>query len=120
MRYAIIITLALGLVLISAPAMSQTNGGQWGLINGHLQKRANGILSIMGYTLFPDVTTSSLSISSGATGNPGFRMTQLGGGFTVSKSFPLYLEGHARRRVKSKQENPQQPPKGCRGPNITI
>jgi hypothetical protein len=38
-------------------------------------------------------TTSSLSINSGATGNPGFGQTQLGGGFTLSKSFPLYLEG---------------------------
>ena len=70
MRYAIIITLALGLVLVAAPAMSQTNGGQFGLINGNLQKRMNGIVALMGYTLFPDVTTSSLSISSGATGNP--------------------------------------------------
>ena len=95
MRYAIIITLALGLVLASAPAMSQTNGGQWGLINGNLQKRVNGVLALMGYTLFPDVTTSSLSISNSASGNPSFRMTQLGGGFTVSKSFPLYLEGNA-------------------------
>jgi hypothetical protein len=95
MRYVIIITLALGLVLSSAPAMSQTNGGQWGLINGNLQKRVNGALALMGYTLFPDVTTSSLSINSGATGNPGFRMTQAGAGFTVSKSFPLYLEGNA-------------------------
>ena len=62
MRYAITITLALVVVLASAPAMSQTNGGQWVLINGNLQKRANGILAMMGYTLFPDVTTSSLSI----------------------------------------------------------
>jgi hypothetical protein len=95
MRYAVVITLALGLVLASAPAMSQTNGGQWVLINGNLQKRVNGVLALMGYTLFPDVTTSSLSINSAATGNPTLTMAQLGGGFTVSKSFPLYLEGNA-------------------------
>ena len=95
MRYAIIITLALGLVLVSAPAMSQTSGGQWGLINANLQKHVNGVLALMGYTLFPDVTTSSLSISNSAAGNPSLRMTQLGGGFTFSKSFPLYLEGNA-------------------------
>ena len=70
MRYAIIITLALGLVLASAPAMSQTNGGQWSLINGNLQKRVNGILAMMGYTLFPDVTTSSLSISNACHRKP--------------------------------------------------
>jgi len=75
--------------------MSQTSGGQWGLINGNLQKRVNGVLAIMGYTLFPDVTTSSLSISNSASGNPGFRIAQVGGGFTVSKSLPLYLEGNA-------------------------
>jgi hypothetical protein len=95
MRYVIIILLVLGLVLTSAPAMSQTSGGRWGLINGNLQKRVNGVLTMMGYTLFPDVTTSSLAINSGATGDPGFSMTQLGVGFTVSKSFPLYLEGNA-------------------------
>ena len=95
MRYTITITLALGLVLASAPTMSQTNGGQWVLIDGNLQKRVNGVLAMMGYTVFPDVTTSSLSISNSATGNPSMTMAQLGGGFTVSKSFPLYLEGNA-------------------------
>jgi len=95
MRYAIITPLALGLVLASAPAISQTNDGQWSLINGNVQKRVNGVLAMMGYTLFPDVTTSSLSISNSATGNPSMTMAQLGGGFTVSKSFPLYLEGNA-------------------------
>jgi hypothetical protein len=95
MRYAIVLTLALGLVLASTPAMSQTNGGQWGLINGNVQKRVNGVLAMMGYTLFPDVTTSSLSIRNSATGNPSMTIAQLGGGSTVSKSFPLYLEGNA-------------------------
>jgi len=95
MRYAIITPLALGLVLASAPAISQTNDGQWSLINGNVQKRVNGVLAMMGYTLFPDVTTSSLSISDSATGNPSMTIAQLGGGFTVSKSFPLYLEGNA-------------------------
>ena len=95
MRYAIITPLALGLVLASAPAISQTNDGQWSLINGNVQKRVNGVLAMMGYTLFPDVTTSSLSIRNSATGNPSMTIAQLGGGFTVSKSFPLYLEGNA-------------------------
>jgi hypothetical protein len=94
-RTALAGVIALGLVLISSPAMSQTSGGQWGLINGHLQKRVNGVLTLMGYTLFPDVTTSSLSITNSSSGNPAFRIAQLGGGFTVSKSFPLYLEGNA-------------------------
>jgi hypothetical protein len=53
----------------------------------------NGVLALMGYMLTPDVTTGSLSISNQSTGNPDFAMTSIGGGFTVSKEFPLYLEG---------------------------
>jgi hypothetical protein len=75
--------------------MSQTNDGQWSLINGNVQKRVNGVLAMLGYTLFPDVTTSSLSIKNAASGDPSFTIAQLGGGYTVSKSFPLYLEGNA-------------------------
>lgn len=48
---------------------------------------------IMGYSLTPDVTTGSLSISNQSTGNPGLGMVSLGGGDVVSQSFPLYLEG---------------------------
>jgi hypothetical protein len=62
-------------------------------LNTSIQEQANSVLSIMSYTTVPDVTTSSLSINNGATGNPGFGQTQLGGGFTLGKSFPLYLEG---------------------------
>jgi len=94
-RNVLAAALALGLWLASAPAMSQTAGPQFSLISGDLQKRANGVVALMQYSLFPDLTTSSLSISSGTTGNPAFRMTQLGGGFTWSRSFPLYLEGNA-------------------------
>ncbi|MGR9577899.1 hypothetical protein [Pandoraea sputorum] len=58
-----------------------------------VRSHANSVLAIMSYTTVPDVTTSSLSINNGSTGNPGFWQTQLGGGFTLSRSFPLYLEG---------------------------
>ncbi|HEY6512896.1 MAG TPA: hypothetical protein VI032_13005, partial [Burkholderiaceae bacterium] len=60
-----------------------------------VQKLANGILGVMSYTVAPDVTTSSLSISNGATSSPGLALTQFGGGFTWSKGTPLYLEGNA-------------------------
>jgi hypothetical protein len=50
---------------------------------------------MMGLMLTPDVTTGSLSFSNEATGNPDFAMTSLGGGFTTSKVFPLFLEGTA-------------------------
>jgi hypothetical protein len=60
-----------------------------------VQRLANGVLGVMSYTVAPDVTTSSLAISNAAIGTPGLTMQQLGGGFTWSKSFPLYLEGNA-------------------------
>lgn len=63
------------------------------VIGGNVKQHADAVLAVMTYTTVPDVTTSSLSINSGTTGNPGFGQTQLGGGFTLSKSFPLYLEG---------------------------
>jgi hypothetical protein len=94
-RHALAGAVAIALALAPASAKGQAAGDGFSLINGNLQKRANGILSMMQYTLFPDVTTSSLSISSGTTGNPDFRLVQAGGGFTVSRSFPLYLEGNA-------------------------
>jgi hypothetical protein len=94
-RYVLAAALACGLALASAPAMSQTSGGEWWLVNGNIQKRVDGVLTLMSYTLFPDVTTSTLSVTNEASGNPGLMMTQLGGGFTVSRSFPLYLEGNA-------------------------
>jgi hypothetical protein len=58
-----------------------------------LQRRANGVLMIMGYSLTPDVTTGSLAISNQSTGNPGLSMVSLGGGDVVIESLPLYLEG---------------------------
>jgi hypothetical protein len=81
--------LALGAACALAPALAL---GQ-SLIGADLQKRVNGVLALMGYMLTPDVTTGSLAISNGTTGNPDFAMTTAGGGFTVSKDLPLYLEG---------------------------
>ncbi|MCU7836695.1 MAG: autotransporter outer membrane beta-barrel domain-containing protein [gamma proteobacterium symbiont of Taylorina sp.] len=59
----------------------------------NFEEQTNAILSLMGYSIFPDVTTSSLSIQNGSTGDPGFVLTQFAGGFTISDNFPLYLEG---------------------------
>jgi hypothetical protein len=81
------------LALCCLPAWAQPAGRAIGDVD--LQKLADGILGIMSYTVAPDVTTSSLSIDSAATGNPNLTMMQLGGGFTWSKALPLYLEGNA-------------------------
>jgi hypothetical protein len=60
---------------------------------GNLQKRVNGVLTLLAFSVTPDATASSLSIDSASTGNPGLTMGQLGAGFTMSTSFRLYLEG---------------------------
>jgi hypothetical protein len=66
-----------------------------GVVGVDVQKLANAVLAVMGFTVTPDVTTGSLSIFNQATGNPNFRQGSVGGGFTISRSFPLYLEGTA-------------------------
>jgi hypothetical protein len=90
-RTAAAAAFALGLLIAASPAASQ----DFTVIGTNLQKRVNGALAMMQYSVSPDVTTSSLSISSGDSGKNGLFMTQLGGGFTWSKSFRLYLEGNA-------------------------
>lgn len=88
--------LVLTSALLADPAFSQALNGQvtgQTIYGGDVRHYANAVLSIMTYTTVPDVTTSSLSINNGTTGNPGFGQTQLGGGFTLSRKFPLYLEG---------------------------
>ena len=90
---AFVPVLALGAACTLVPELAL---GQAFQLNGaDVQKRANGVLALMGYMLTPDVTTGSLSLSNEPTGNPDIAMTSLGGGFTMSKGFPLYLEGTA-------------------------
>ncbi|HEX4986080.1 MAG TPA: hypothetical protein VFV71_08435 [Burkholderiales bacterium] len=84
-------TLLLALLFCVPAAFAQTTV----IEGGNLQKRANGVLALMGYMLTPDVTTGSLAITDGTTDNPGLSMTSLGGGFTISRDLPLYLEGTA-------------------------
>jgi hypothetical protein len=83
--------LAIGLLLAASPAPGQ----DLTVIGTALQKRVEGALAMMQYTVSPDVTSSSLSISSGQGDANGLYLTQFGGGFTWSMSFPLYLEGNA-------------------------
>jgi len=87
------VALALGAACALAPGLAFGQRSETRGVN--LQKAANAVLSMMGLMLTPDVTTGSLSFSNDATGNPDFSMTSLGGGFTTSKAFPLYLEGTA-------------------------
>ena len=58
-----------------------------------IRDQANGVLSLMAYSVVPDLTSSNLSIENASTENPSVFMTQLGGGDSFGKNFPLYLEG---------------------------
>jgi hypothetical protein len=68
-------------------------GPAFDIVQGRMQQRANGILALMGYSQTPDVTSGALSIKNSATNDPSFNNTSLGGGFTISDSVPIYLEG---------------------------
>jgi len=82
------------LSLMPGQAWAQAQGSNgFQVIGTNVQKHANGVLTLMSYSVVPDLASSSLSINNAATDNPGVFMWQLGGGFTWSKSFPLYLEG---------------------------
>ena len=65
----------------------------WVIDGSKVKERKDGILTLMGFTVLPDVTTSSLSINDASSGNTDLQQTTLGGGFTISQDFPLYLEG---------------------------
>jgi hypothetical protein len=74
-------------LLAAAPLRAQE------VSDAELQRRANAVLTLMGFSLTPDVTTGALSISDQSTGNPLFRQTSISGGGRLSKRTPLYLEG---------------------------
>jgi hypothetical protein len=80
------------LLLVMATAMPAAHA-QAQIFGPGVQRQANAVLSLMSYSVVPDLASSSLSIKSAQTDNPGIVMSQLGGGFTMSKTFPLYLEG---------------------------
>jgi len=82
---------ALALGVLFAPS---TTRSEFTVTGTRIQERVNGALSLMQYNLAPEITASSLSISGGDAGTTGLSMAAVGGGFTWSKSFPLYLEGN--------------------------
>ena len=93
-RQRLSLTLLTTYVLVFFLPLGAVSGAaETSVIGANLQKTANGVLALMGYSLTPDVTTGSLSFTNAESGDPGFQMSALGGGFTISKGFPLYLEG---------------------------
>jgi hypothetical protein len=63
------------------------------LIGGRLQDRTQAALTLLSFSVTPDSSAGSLSINNSATGNPNVSLGQVGAGFTVAESFPLYKEG---------------------------
>lgn len=59
-----------------------------------LQQQVNAALSLMTFTVTPDVTASNLSINDSNGDSSDLLLTQLGGGATMSDGFPIYLEGN--------------------------
>ena len=52
------------------------------------------MLGLMGFLVVPDMAASSIQVNrSSKEGDTGLSLTQLGSGFTVDPSFPLYMEG---------------------------
>lgn len=58
-----------------------------------IQRRANAVVSLMSFTVVPDITASNLDIGSGTNEAAALTITQFGGGATMSEGFPIYLEG---------------------------
>ncbi|MFC3127176.1 hypothetical protein ACFOD4_19080 [Pseudoroseomonas globiformis] len=91
--------LAAALLLAPLQAMSQPMDRDRDigrLLGPGIRSAVNGVLGVLAYSAVPDNSASSVQIDNGVgTGenSAGLTMTQLGAGFTVSESFPLYLEG---------------------------
>jgi len=58
-----------------------------------IRARADSALAVLGISAVPSETASSLAFDTGPGSKSGndFTAAQLGGGFTLSKSSPLYL-----------------------------
>ncbi len=84
------VLLVLGIILLSSsPAMCQV----FTVTDKNVQKLADSVVSLLQYNLAPEITASSLVISGGTGGSTPLFMSAIGGGFTWSRTFPLYLEG---------------------------
>lgn len=94
MRPAVVVVTLLALLSGAGDASAQRSGVVLDLVNANVQKHANGVLGILGISVIPSETASTLSFNSGGKSNGyDFQATQFGGAFTISESFPLYLEG---------------------------
>lgn len=75
-------------------AVAQTPGDALlALINANVKQQAQGALAMLGFSMIPSETASTVVINNKRDGDTAFLAGQFGGAFTVSEGFPLYLEG---------------------------
>lgn len=74
--------------LFSAAAVAQTL-----TLPKDIKRNADDVLALMAFAAVPDLTTSFLSIDDAKVGENRLSMTQFAGGETISKDYPVYLEG---------------------------
>jgi hypothetical protein len=83
---------------VAAAALALTSGAAFAqdfhLVGARLEDRTQAALTLLSFSVTPDSSASSLSINNASTGNPKVTLGQLGAGFTVADSFPLYMEGY--------------------------
>ena len=58
-----------------------------------VQQRANAVVSLVTFTVVPDITASNINIGSGTNQSAALNMTQVGGGATMSESVPTIWRG---------------------------
>ncbi|MCV6586721.1 MAG: autotransporter outer membrane beta-barrel domain-containing protein [Marinibacterium sp.] len=76
-----------------AQAFDRDSGDVFGRL---IRENAEGALALYGLAALPDDSASTLLLDTGNDPNRNydFQGSQLGGGFALSESFPLYLEGY--------------------------
>lgn len=74
----------------ASPAAAQKLGG---IIGTGVSEMAGGALGVLGISVIPNESASTLFIDSSSSDDYNFQATQFGGAFTVSDAFPLYMEG---------------------------
>ncbi|MEM6934525.1 MAG: hypothetical protein AAF526_13220, partial [Pseudomonadota bacterium] len=87
----VVLATLLATVPDTAPAQSALDR----FLNRDISRRAYGALGVLGISIIPNETASTLQINTGGNDNAGFLASQFGGAFTLSDSVPLYLEGFA-------------------------
>jgi hypothetical protein len=74
-------------------AILPLSSGSFAANGQQIKQRADGVLTLMSYMVVPDITASDLNIGTGSDDKNSLSITQFGGGATLGKSVPLYLEG---------------------------